>query len=127
MKRIFYIILLLAIFTLSACKGEEEERTVVESEWIYDFIGIKSIEVNEELFITFCLKEKDNDSGMMNIFLGARGFITPNGKEYSALAGGPCQVYYDHTMYHGFDLLERALLTVEELELLEFPFSEVVD
>ena len=128
MKRIsFVIMVLLIVLCLSACKSEDETRTVVEKEWIYDFVGIKSIEVNEELFTTFCKQEKDREDGLWNTFGAARGYTDSSGIEYRAFAISPCLVYYDNTMYHGFDLLESDLLTIEELELLEFPFEEVLD
>ena len=128
MKRISHVIMVLLImFCLSACKSEDDTRTVVEKEWIYDFIGIKSIEVNEELFTTFCKQEKDRDDGLWNTFGAGRIYKDSNGIEYRAFAISPCLVYYDNTMYHGFDLLESDLLTIEELELLEFPFDEVLD
>jgi len=105
---------------------ESDVESDVESEWIYDFIGRKSIKVNEELFITFCKDDRSGTGLWISPTVG-RTYTDSNGKEYGSLADGPCLVYYDKTMYHGFDLLESGLLTVEELELLEFPFSEVID
>lgn len=128
MKRIsFVIMILLFVFCFSACKSEDEPRVVVEKEWIYDFIGKKSVEVNEELFTTFCKKEKDREDGLWNTLGSAITYTDENGKKYSAFYYSPCLVYYDNTMYHGFDLLENGLLTIEELVLLEFPFEEVLD
>lgn len=126
MKRMFFVVIvILLVFSLSACKSEDATRTVVESEWIYDFIGIKSIEVNEELFTTFCKQEKDNEG--WSTFGIARNYTDDEDNEYTSYAMGRCLVYYDNTMYHGFDLLESDLLTIEELELLEYPFSKVLD
>lgn len=126
MRKISFVIIMLIItFGLIACKNEEDTRTIVEKEWIYDFIGVKSIEVNEELFTTFCKQEKEGNG--WNTLGGSRTFKDATGKEYSANFSSPCLVYYNNTMYHGFDLLETNLLTIEELELLEFPFSEKLD
>ena len=131
MKRISYVIMiLLIVFSLSACKDKEEEEmvveSVVESEWIYDYIGRKTIKVNEKLFITFCKDNRDGTGLWLSNSL-ARMYTDSNGKEYISLASGACEIFYDKTMYHGFDLVENGLLTLEELELLEFPFSEVID
>jgi len=126
MKRMLYVIMfLLIVFSLSACNSDDDTRTVVETEWIYDFIGIKSIEVNGELFTTFCKHEKDSEG--WNTFTDARKYTDDDGQEYTSYDDGGCKVFYENTMYHGFDLLESELLTIEELELLEFPFWEVVD
>lgn len=129
MKRIsFVIMVLLILFSLTACKSDEDDiRTVVEKDWIYDFIGLKSVEVNGKLFTTFCKQEKDRDDGLWNTFTDARSYTDENSIEYTAYFDGGCKVFYDNTMYHGFDLLENELLTIEELELLEFPFWEVLD
>ena len=128
MKKIsFAIMILLIVFSLASCKNDDNDdsRTVVEKDWIYDFIGIKSIEVNGELFTTFCKQEKESE--LWNTFGAARSYIDESGNEYRAYLISPCLVFYDDTMYHGFDLLENGLLTIEELELLEFPFSEESD
>ncbi len=129
MKKISFAILILMIACcLVACKNDEEViREVIEHEIVYDYIGIKIIEVNEEIFTTFCQNLKEDDSGMWNTPGGGREYTDVSGKEYIANYFSPCRVLYDDTMYHGFDLLENGLLTIEELELLEFPFSEVLD
>jgi|LGOV01.1.fsa_nt_gb hypothetical protein len=84
-----------------------------------------SIDVNEETFTTFCKKDKEGEG--YAVLGGARTYTDDSGKEYSAEYSSSCVVIYDDTVYHGFDLLESKLLTVEELELVEFPFSEIVD
>jgi hypothetical protein len=118
------ILLLLMGSCLVACKSEET-RIVVENEVTYDYIGIMSIEVNEETFTTICKKDKDGEG--YAVLGGTRTYTDDSGKEYRAEYSDSCVVIYDNTLYHGFDLIEKGLLTVEELELVEFPFSEVVD
>lgn len=128
MKRMLYVIMfLLIVFSLSACNSDDDTRTVVETEWIYDFIGIKSIEVNGELFTTFCKHEKDDDTGLWITPGTARWYTDSDGTKYISSAFGSCEVFYNKTMYHGFDLLEDNILNVEELELLQFPFSEELE
>jgi len=128
MKKIsFVIMVLLIVFSLASCKNDDnnDTRTVIEVEMTYDFIGIKSIEVNEEIFTTFCKQDKEGEG--WNTFGSSRLYTDENDIEYRAYFNGGCKVFYDNVMYHGFDLLESDLLTIEELELLEFPFSEVLD
>lgn len=125
MRKLRFAILLLLIGScLVACKTEEI-RIVVENEVTYDYIGIMSIDVNEETFTTFCKKDKEGEG--YAVLGGTRTYTDDSGKEYSAEHSDSCVVIYENNLYHGFDLLEKGLLTVEELALVEFPFSEVVD
>ena len=64
---------------------------------------------------------------LFTILSKIRIYTDKDGTEYSSLAAGSCEVFYNKTMYHGFDLLEDNKLTIEELELLEFPFTEDQD
>ena len=99
----------------------DEERVLVESELTYDLVGLKSLEVNDMLYRTFCSANKHD--GMWNTLGAARVYSDKDGNEYTSFAIGGCYVLYENTLYHGFDLLEDGSLTVEELEMLEFPFS----
>ncbi|GEM_PF-1865379 len=125
MKKIIAMLLIVfLVLGLSSCKAEEP-RIVNEIEVTYDYIGVKSIEVNGELFTTVCKQNKDD--GLWNTPGAARLYTDSKGDTYTAYACSPCSVIFNNTLYHGFDLLEDKILTVEELELLEFPFSEYIN
>ena len=126
MKRISIIVLIFMVIGLTSCKVEDT-RVVTENEIIYDFISTKSIDVNEETFITFCKHDKDEENGIRNTFLSTIEYTDDDGKVYTSAAISSCSVFYSDTMYHGFELLEDGILTIEELDLLEFPFSEKED
>lgn len=123
-KLILLLFLLFVTIGLSSCKTEEP-RVINEIDVTYDYIGVKSIEVNSNLFTTVCKQNKDD--GLWNTFGGVRIFKDSDGVTYTAYESSPCSVIFNNTLYHGFDLLEDGTLTVEELELLEFPFSEDID
>ena len=134
MKRITLIVICLCLVTFlvscddknSASENENQlenkliENTVEEKELTYDLIGLKSITVNGEIFSTFCSANKED--GMWATPGAARGYTDHDGNKYTTYALGGCFVVYESHMYHGFDLLENNILTVEELELLEYPF-----
>ncbi|MCF7926428.1 MAG: hypothetical protein K9L74_02460 [Candidatus Izimaplasma sp.] len=118
--KIFLMVLVLS-FVLSSCSASEE-RVVIEKSISYDLIGIKAIEVNGEVFSTFCLQDKEGEG--VNVFGTKRVYTDIDGIEYSSYENGTCVIVFNDVMYHGFDLLEDKTLTVEELELLEFPFEK---
>ena len=122
MKKLKTIVLmLLLMITLVAC-NDSNERIVVEKAITYDLIGIKSIDVNGDIFTTFCIQDKVG--GGVNVFGSERVYTDGDGVEYSSYESGTCVIVFNDVMYHGFDLLEDETLTVDELELLEFPFWE---
>ena len=121
MRKAILIVLITFSVILTGCKNEPVERKVEDNEMLYDFIGTKSIKVNDEVFTLFCRENKNGDLWVS--YTMARNYVDDNDKKYISLFSGACSVYYDQTMYHGFDLLENGKLTVEELDLLGFPFE----
>jgi hypothetical protein len=122
MRSLITIVLILFLAIVLVACDDSGERVVIEKSITYDLIGLKSIEVNGDVYTSFCKQEKDG--GMVNVFGTKRIYRDKSGVEYSSYENGTCVVVFNDIMYHGFDLLEDKKLTIDELKQLEFPFEE---